>query len=366
MIKKNLFLLFCIYLFVVQTAICWLLRQENRFFILAGINLLALLLIAIIFRWKRDEESPKINKEAIHHEHKEYEVKESKADYSAHVSQRQKKSIRIPSIWFFIIAILWWILAWYWLWDLAIHLKLLVSIIWAYIIYIILGKLLWDDIFHTRESRIFLVSIILAFVYSIISFIILSLSWTTNFNWEWKFMTWLVDEVEVIWTGTETTWTNLSGLNLSWSNLSWENLWKTGENNTWTISDIVTWSTTQTWNIAQTWNLNKLATFRDVIKFLLADEKLLTTTNVSFQNISKTDPDYAYFRTAYGKQMIWSDLNPNKNPSCETFVVMKWLTQWWNVWSYSDVKQAYRKYASSHNALPGCKYGSYIKIWEMK
>jgi hypothetical protein len=93
---------------------------------------------------------------------------------------------------------------------------------------------------------------------------------------------------------------------------------------------------------------------------------LLKDTKVAFKNISKTNADYPYFRTAYEKKMIWTDIQPNQKPSCETFVVMKWLAEWWKVWTYSNIKQAYWQYAKENWKLPNCKYWSNIKIWEMK
>lgn len=364
MIKKNLFILFCFYLFVLQSAICGILRGESKFYILAWINFVILLLIALLSKWsdtkvENDNPKAKIQKEEVKQKvepkHNEYEVKES-IPQQVYFTNRHK-SRQISPVWFLIIALLAWIFIWFWLWDIALHLRLLISVAWSYLVYIILWKILWSHVFLTWESRTYILAIIWCCIFSIVKLFSIDtvhIDEPENLN---PANSGFVNEIDIVWTWTQTwdiqTWSVQTWLNQTWTTQTWNSL---------------TWDTTIAANTGKvnSADSNKLATFRDVIKYLLADENLITTTNVSFQNISKTDSDYKYFRTAYDKRMIWSDLNPNKNPSCETFVVMKWLAQWWNVWSYSDVKQAYRKYASSHNALPGCKYGSYIKIWEMK
>ena len=109
-------------------------------------------------------------------------------------------------------------------------------------------------------------------------------------------------------------------------------------------------------------DLDALVTFADVIKYLLKDEKLSTKTDLAFSYIWKSNPDYAYYKTAYEKKMIWKDLQPTKNLMCETYVVMKWLAEEWNVWKYTDIKQAYRSYAKNNWLLPNCQYGKYVTL----
>jgi hypothetical protein len=64
--------------------------------------------------------------------------------------------------------------------------------------------------------------------------------------------------------------------------------------------------------------------------------------------------------------MIWTDINPDKNTLCETYIVMKWLAEWRNVWNYSNIKEAYRNYAKNHNMLPNCKYWTYVTLWDLQ
>ncbi len=78
------------------------------------------------------------------------------------------------------------------------------------------------------------------------------------------------------------------------------------------------------------------------------------TTNTSFTNISKADPDYKYFKTAAREWMIWKSTNPDTNITCDTYIVMKWLVEWWDIWSYTDIKQAYRSEAIELDKLNDC------------
>jgi hypothetical protein len=59
--------------------------------------------------------------------------------------------------------------------------------------------------------------------------------------------------------------------------------------------------------------------------------------------------------------MIWKSTNPSKNVLCDTYIVMKWLAQWWNVKSSNDPKSAYRAEAVSRNQLEGCKKWFYVR-----
>ena len=361
MIKKNLFLLFCFYLFVVQSAICWFLRHDCNFFRLACINFLVFIVIAIFSK----EENENVDSKGTTHKinaNKEFEVKEEKTVVKR-VSQWKKYPI--SNIRFFIIAVLVWIFLRLWLSDTIMHLRLIISIAWSFVIYLLLWAIFWSKIAKTKITLLYVVLLILSWIRSIINFF--DLVWNidqifSNQN-TWEVLE-IVNEEDVLWTGIidnsveELSWDNLtwelySGDVLSWEYLSWgsENI-ETFEENTWNTLDL--------------WDPNQLATFREVLKFLFTNTTLDTNTNVSFKNVSKLDENYAYFRTAYDKKMIWTDIIPTQKPTCETFVVMKWLNEWWNVWSYSNIKDAYWKYASANWKLPGCKYWSYIKIWEMK
>ncbi len=115
-------------------------------------------------------------------------------------------------------------------------------------------------------------------------------------------------------------------------------------------------------------DLSKNATFADVIKYLIDANsiKLIENKNIKFDYVSYNNIDYPYYRTAYSLWMIGKTLNPSKTLLCETFVVMMWLAEKWNVWSYTDIKQAYWNYAKTNDKLPNCKYWKFLTIADLK
>ena len=106
----------------------------------------------------------------------------------------------------------------------------------------------------------------------------------------------------------------------------------------------------------------KQVTMWEAIKSLLEWTTLSTKTNSTFKYVSKSNALYPYFKTAQEKWMIGSDTDPSKIVSCETYITMKWLAEWWNVWSYvkSEIKSAYWKKASELWELNWCTKWSYV------
>lgn len=111
----------------------------------------------------------------------------------------------------------------------------------------------------------------------------------------------------------------------------------------------------------------KQVTMWEAIKSLLAWTTLSTKTNLTFKNVSKSNELYPYFKTAQEKWMIGTDADPTKIISCETFITMKWLAEWWNVWNYvkSEIKSAYWKKATELWKLNGCQKWKYVTKWNL-
>jgi hypothetical protein len=82
---------------------------------------------------------------------------------------------------------------------------------------------------------------------------------------------------------------------------------------------------------------------------------LSTKTDISFTTLSKSNTNYAYFKTAYEKRMIGKNTDPTKQISCDTYMVIKGIGEGRNVGSYTDVKAAYWKKAEEVGKLNGCK-----------
>ncbi len=111
----------------------------------------------------------------------------------------------------------------------------------------------------------------------------------------------------------------------------------------------------------------KQVTMWEAIKSLLAWATLSTKTNSTFKYVSKSNALYPYFKTAQEKWMIWTDTDPSKIISCETYITMKWLWEWWNVWNYvkSEIKSAYWKKATELWKLNGCQKWKYVTKWNL-
>lgn len=324
--KKNLFLLFSFYFFVLQSVFVWLLRWEPKFYWLALINCVFICLIAI---FARDGSS----------------TADEKSQWKYENAMKKESELKISHFWIFLISFLFGILVAFWLKDVALYLRVWAWIIWAIIVFLFWWLIFNYKAFRTWEWKFYLILLILALIWSIIKLLNIDFSVfnfesdeeLNNLSWEVVEENLVIPESDVI---TSLTWTN--------DEENFENTWEVIE------------------NLEDEENMDDLAVFADVIKYLLKDEKLSTKTDITFNFIWKSNPDYPYYKTAYEKKMIWKDLQPTKNVMCETYVVMKWLEEKRSVWTYSDIKQAYWDYAKNNGLLPSCSYWSYVKISDLK
>ena len=107
----------------------------------------------------------------------------------------------------------------------------------------------------------------------------------------------------------------------------------------------------------------KQVTMWEAIKSLVGWAKLSTKTNISFKYVSKSNELYPYFKTAQEKAMLGTDADPSKIVSCDTYITLKWLREWRNVWSYTskNVKSVYWNKAAELWKLNGCEKWKYVK-----
>ena len=330
--KKNLFLLFSFYFFVLQSVFIGLLRWERKFFWLALVNCVFICLIAI---FAKDSSSSV----------------EEKSQWKYESAMKKESEFKINHFWIFLISFLFGILVAFWLKDVALYLRVWAGILWAMIVFLFGGLIFNYKAFRVWEWKFYLILLILALIRSIIRLLNIDFS-VFNFRSEEEIndLPWEVVEENVV-IPEEDIITDIND---------------TGDVLTWVEEDF----SEEVWELAELFwedvNLDSLATFADVIKYLLKDETLSTKTNISFTYVLKSSELYPYFKTAQEKSMIWKDTDPNGILSCETYVTMKWLAQEWNVWTYSDIKQAYWNYAKNNGLLPGCDYWKHIKIWDLK
>jgi len=324
--KKNLFLLFSFYFFVLQSVFVWLLRWEAKFFWLALVNCVFICLIAI---FAKDGSSSV----------------EEKSQWRYESAMKKESEFKINHFWIFLISFLFGILVVFWLKDVALYLRVWAGILWAMIVFLFGGLIFNYKAFRVWEWKFYLILLILALIRSIIRLLNIDFSVfkftseeeVNGLSWEVVEENIMIPEEDVI---VDTT--------------------NTGDVLTWVEEEIPD----EIWGLAEIFwenvDLDSSATFADVIKYLLKDETLSVKTNIAFTYVSKTNELYPYFKTAQEKSMIWKDTDPNWVLSCETYVTMMWLAEEWNVWKYTDIKQAYRNYAKNHWLLPGCDYWKYV------
>ena len=325
--KKNLFLLFSFYFFVLQSVFVGLLWWEPKFYWLALVNCVFICIIAIFAK-----DSTASGDEKIQWKHENVMKKE--------------QEFKMWHFWIFLISFLFGILVVFWLKDIVLYLRVWAWILWALIVFLFWGLIFNFKAFRVWEWKLYLILLILSLIWSMIKLLNIDFSvFQFKSAEEINDLTWEIVEENILIPEEEVIVDVNTGDLLTWFD---EEVFE----DTWDLVDIF-------WEDV---SLDDLVTFADVIKYLLKDEKLSTKTDLAFSYIWKSNPDYAYYKTAYEKKMIWKDLQPTKNLMCETYVVMKWLAEEWTVWKYSDIKQAYWNYAKDNWLLPDCQYGKYVKF----
>ena len=111
-------------------------------------------------------------------------------------------------------------------------------------------------------------------------------------------------------------------------------------------------------------NPNREVTRWEVIKHLLQWYKLSTKTDKSFVYVAKSNELYPYFKTAQEKAMIWFDVNPSKRISCETYMSLKWILEWWtvNIYDRSQTRVIYRNKANELGKTNWCARWAFVKV----
>ena len=171
------------------------------------------------------------------------------------------------------------------------------------------------------------------------------------FEWTGEVITDIEDNNEIL----DETWTTESEL---------ENT----EVDTWIVENVEPTVEAQPEEVAQpevvsSGNPDREVTRWEAIKHLLQWYPLSTKTNKTFTYVSKTNELYPYFKTAQEKAMIWTDVNPSKRISCETYMSLKWILEWWNVNIYdkSQTRVIYWNKANELGKTKGCERWWFVK-----
>jgi hypothetical protein len=111
-------------------------------------------------------------------------------------------------------------------------------------------------------------------------------------------------------------------------------------------------------------DLDREVTRWEAIKHLLQWYTLSKKTDKSFTYVAKSNELYPYFKTAHEKAMIWTDVNPNKRISCETYMALKWILEWWsvNIYDRSQTRVIYWNKANELGKTNGCGRWWFVKV----
>ncbi|MFA7717419.1 MAG: hypothetical protein WC875_01785 [Candidatus Absconditabacterales bacterium] len=373
--KKNLFLLFSLYFFVGQPIIIGFLRQESLMFILALINLVAILLITLLYGVRGNNEEAQ---ELPHKEHEKKVVQEARKEHGeTHHYEAPHTKKKRTSAGPFLISLLAAVLLFVFTSGASLGVRFLIMFLGGIIIFIIFAMIrgivyrFWG-LFGTRFYIFFLILGLLITAYQFIfqggettlglsQYLVSNITSTTLFGGQSSLsgtnnIYLLTGEGTVLGTGLESGQELTGDLAMIFS----------GMGNSDAVSgntDVVIPTGTAEPTIVIT-PTGKSLTMIDMIKYLLEKYNipLVTTQNISFTSMSKTSTDYPYFRTAYAQHLIGTTTSPSKLALCDTYIVMKGLLEKWNIsYTSATVMQRFRSYAEAQGVLNGCEKGKVVK-----
>ena len=95
----------------------------------------------------------------------------------------------------------------------------------------------------------------------------------------------------------------------------------------------------------------------DAVIYLLKKNTipLITKQDIYFTYVTFNNPYYNEWRTAYAKKLIGKSTNPSKYIICDSYIVMKWLLEKWNVsYTSTTVLSNFWTEAIRRGELNGC------------
>lgn len=365
--KKNLFLLFSIYFFVLQPIIIGILRWQENFFRLGAINLVAIILIGILYNtveWTSEIEKT-LEKKTIHeptvtfHEHVRSPLKDRK----------KKKELALPAIISFLVAIIIFFMFQYNTASPEIMLVFALSL--GFIVFISLTFIFKHRITKTFRAligtKIYIILLVLSIALTAYDYYHVHKDYQASFQ-DYIAHNFLGQDViphdgyvftgegEILETGLWATWTIESSETLSDIIEDSEVQEATGT---------VIWTSVDTLAepdpVAPTSIGNQ--TLMDAVIYLLKkyEMPLITKKDISFTYVSFSNQYYPERRTAYANKMIGKTTNPSKYIVCESYIVMKWLLEKRPVtYTSSTVLDKFRAEAVKRDALNGCVKGKIV------
>ena len=311
-------------------------------------------------------------------------ISESNIEYiKTKINRTKRKPLRewspVYRFLVFLIAIFWLWGVLYAFWD---SLDFVALTIWAIAMLIFIGVCfksanLWRKSLFSSIYFLFFFLVMLVGVYwMIFSADKLKESISTFFDgvkWDEIVETWNNKEIEVD-TGFlfETTWTvinmSLTGESVYswWSSITWEqeiteNVTPVVEAATSEINEPVIEQkpepvVEQKPETTTTNSPSSQVTIIEAIKHLVKTYNipLSKSTSSKFTHVSKSSSIYPYMKTALEKRMIWTTTNPDMIVSCDVYMVMKWIAEWWNIAKSAELKENYWNVAESKWMLNWC------------
>ena len=187
-------------------------------------------------------------------------------------------------------------------------------------------------------------------------------TWDVIYIFEWTGEvisdTWDINILDNTWTVENETWTDIN---------SWIVVNSGQEQNIQPEADVQPETNIQPEAEVQTQTSddpNREVTMWEAIKHLLQWYTLSTKTDKTFTYVAKSNELYPYFKTAQEKTMIWYDTNPNKKVSCETYMSLKWILEWWkvNIYDKSQTRIIYWNKANELGKTNWCARNNYVKV----
>lgn len=374
--KKNLFLLFSTYFFVIQPLIIGVLRWDTRFFRLAAINLLAIILIALLYstiEWSEKEE-------VHHHERKPEPINEPKVSFQEHfrtvVKERKKRSeLPFPSIISLLVGTLFFLM-FPTTTPISEAMIALFAVVIGFVIFIILTLIFKHRItkwfWRLIGTRLYILLLIWAIGLTAFDYYQAYNDYQVTIR-DYLAQNLLGEEMMPsdgyvftgqgtvlgsglgATTGTEETVTDV------FSGMTWTaSIEKTTGTVLGTSTDSITTGQKNTTPSTTTIGYQKMM---DAVIYLMHHYNipLVTSKNIAFTYVSTKNPYYTERRTAYANKLIGSSTNPSKYITCDTYIVMKWLLEKWPVtYTSTTVRARFRAEAVTRNALNGCEKGKIV------
>lgn len=365
--KKNLFLLFSIYFFVLQPLIIWVLRWQANFFRLGAINLVAIILIGMLYStvensWEEanvHEKSPVKEVKPSFHEH-----------FRAAVKERKKRSeLWFPSIIGFLITISIFFVFQYN--SSAIEVMMLFALVLGFIVFLSLTLMfkhrITKSFWKLIGTKIYLFLLLASLVLTMLDYAQVHRDFNASFQ-DYIAQNFLGQErIPIdgyVFTGEGTVlgsglWTT-TGLQDIASDVFSGMIGESDiQEETGTILDM----TDEEEVVATPETTVGNQKLMDAVIYLLKKYNVPLTTkkDMSFTYVTTSNPYYAEWRTAYANKMIGKTTNPSKYIVCESYMVMKWLLEKRPVvYTSTTVLDKFRAEAVKRNALNGCVKGKIV------